>query len=138
MADGDVTTSLGLFKLQLCTWDRSAHGQRKTGLGFRHEPSCRGLSPVMHSLGAVTYGDLVKKPQDLPLLRLAVPLTYYLGCLCPSFLPSEHEENGICTLAKLFEISNANIIHVQIIVIVSLPPPSVCKQLSLILPPTSG
>lgn len=84
---------------------------------------------MVHSLCLVTYGVLKnKESQGLLLLLLALQLAYYVRWLCPSYLPSENEGNDPCKFVKLFEISNANIIHVQMIIIVSQSLPSVYKQ----------
>lgn len=56
------------------------------------------------------------------------------GLVCPSFLPNKNEGNGACEFAELFEISNACIINMQIIIILSQLLPSIYKQLNLFLP----
>lgn len=65
------------------------------------------------------HGALAKKPQDIPLLLLALLLSCSVGWLYPSSLPSKNEENDTCKFAGLFAISNASVIGMRIIATVS-------------------
>lgn len=88
----------------------------------------------MQSLCSVTYRELRKKPQDLLLPLSTLQLTRYLEQSCASFLSNKNKGNQACKFAKLFEISNSNIINVQMIVSLSQLLPSIYKQLSLFFP----